>query len=47
MSTIKFKLPKINMNKIPQLVKDKWKETALEYLNNQSRDDIKCMKKKY
>jgi hypothetical protein len=28
------------MDKIPQLIKDKWKETALEYLNNQSRDDI-------
>ena len=40
MNTITIKLPKINMNKIPQATKDMWQKNAIEYLNNQSRDDI-------
>ena len=33
--TLTIKLPKINMDKIPQEVKDKWERIALEFLNEQ------------
>jgi hypothetical protein len=33
--TLIIKLPKIDMDKIPQEVKDKWERIALEFLNEQ------------
>lgn len=33
--TLTIKLPKIDIDKIPQEVKDKWERTALKFLNEQ------------